>query len=199
MSKLRSEAAEATRTEVLHAARTLFARNGIDRVTIEQVARKAGVSVSTVYSLFRSKEGILRGILETALFGSRYREAVAKLEGVSDPVRRIALTATVARAIYEGESAELSLLRGAAAFSPALRKMEQEFERIRLEMQRQRVEALFAAGRQAHGLNLDEARRVLWMYTSRDVYRMLVQESGWTADRYETWLSETLVTALIRA
>ena len=48
------------------------------------------------------------------------------------------------------------------------------------------------------GLALDEARRILWMYTSRDVYRMLVQEGGWTPARYEAWLSETLVAALVK-
>jgi hypothetical protein len=35
------------------------------------------------------------------------------------------------------------------------------------------------------------------MYTSRDVYRMLVHAGGWTPDRYESWLSETLVSALV--
>ena len=35
------------------------------------------------------------------------------------------------------------------------------------------------------------------MYTSRDVYRMLVQEGGWAPDRYQQWLSGTLVEALV--
>ena len=34
------------------------------------------------------------------------------------------------------------------------------------------------------------------MLTSRDVYRMLVHESGWSADRYQAWLSDTLVRLL---
>ena len=110
----------------------------------------------------------------------------------------IALSARVARAIYEGESSELGLMRGASAFSPALRKLEQEFESLRLEMQEERVKRLFAESRQAAGLCYDEARRLLWMYTSRDVYRMLVQEGGWSPDRYQAWLSDTLVNALVR-
>ena len=35
------------------------------------------------------------------------------------------------------------------------------------------------------------------MYTGRDVYRLLVQEGGWSADEYEEWLTETLVGALV--
>jgi hypothetical protein len=33
--------------------------------------------------------------------------------------------------------------------------------------------------------------------TTRDVYRMLVIERGWSSDQYEKWLADALVTALI--
>ena len=47
------------------------------------------------------------------------------------------------------------------------------------------------------GLSLEKARRLLWMLTSRDVYRMLVHEGGWTPDEYETWLGGAIVRELI--
>ena len=197
VSELRSQAADATKERVLKAARALFVRYGIDRVTIAQIADKADVAVPTVYALYKSKEGILRGLMSKAIFGQRFQVARAELESVTDPVKLIALTAHVARAIYEGESSELGLMRGVSAFSPAVRKLEQEFEKIRFDMQEERVRLLFAQSKQAKGLEFDEARRILWMYTSRDVYRMLVQESGWTPDRYQKWLSNTLVNALV--
>jgi len=197
-SALRSQSADATRSSVLRAAKTLFVRHGIDQVTIAQIAEKAEVAVSTVYALFKSKEGVLRGLMTAALFGERFQVAEAALEGETDPVRLVALTAHVARAIYEGESTELGLMRGASAFSPALRKLEQEFEKLRFQMQEARLKLLFAQSKQRKGLQFDEARRVLWMYTSRDVYRMLVHEGGWSPDRYQQWLSETLVNALVR-
>ena len=78
-------------------------------------------------------------------------------------------------------------------------KLEQEFERIRFDAQEPRIRSLFEAGKARRGLSLEEARRILWMYTSRDVYRMLVHEAGWTPDRYETWLSTTLLEALVDA
>jgi AcrR family transcriptional regulator len=182
---------------VLEAARALFVRHGIDRVTIAQIAKKAGVAVSTVYALYESKEGILRALLRATLFGPRFQAAFAQLEGVKDPIKLIELTAQVARAIYEGESSELGLMRGASAFSPALRKLEQEFETVRFDMQQERLRILFAQSKQRRGLTFDEARRVLWMYTSRDVYRMLVHEGGWTPGRYQEWLCDTLMKALV--
>lgn len=196
-SDLRKRAAEATKARVLDAAKKLFTRRGIDGVTIAEISEKAAVAPSTIYALYKSKEGILRSLMKAALFGQRFQEARAKLDGVTDPVRMIALTAHLARAIYEDESAELGLIRGTSAFSPALRKMEQEFETMRFEMQEERLKLLFARARQRKGLKLGEARRILWMYTSRDIYRMLVHEGGWTPDRYQQWLSETLLHALV--
>ena len=196
LSDIRSQAADATRGRVLLASKTLFAARGIDRVTIQQIARKAKVSVSTVFTLYRSKEGILRGLMKSALFGQHFQAAIAMLKGETNPIRLIALTPKVARAIYEAESSELGLIRGVSAFSPALSKLEQEFEELRFSMQKERVELLFKQRKQRKGLTLDEARRILWMYTSREVYRLLVHEAGWTSARYEEWLADTLLRAL---
>jgi AcrR family transcriptional regulator len=196
-SEARSRSAEATKARVLSAARKLFARYGIDGVTIARIAEQADVAGSTVYALYKSKEGILRALMRATLFGPRFQEALARLDGVTDPVRRIALSAHVARAIYESESTELGLIRGASSFSPALRKLEQEFETMRFEMQEERVNLLFAHAKQRAGLQPEDARRILWMYTSRDVYRMLVHEGAWTPDRYQEWLSDTLVRVLV--
>ena len=199
VSAVRAEAAGRSRRRVLDAAAWLFGRRGIDGVTMAQIAARATVSVPTVYALFKSKEGILHAILESALFGPAFQAARARLDGVGDPVVLIELSAAVARAIYESERTALGLMRGASAFSPALRQAEQAFEDLRYSMQEARVRLLFDEGKAMPGLELDDARRILWMYTGRDVYRMLVQEGGWSPDKYEAWLARTLVTSLVRA
>jgi len=50
-----------------------------------------------------------------------------------------------------------------------------------------------ASGRVRQGLTLERARDLMWMLTSRDVYRMLVLEKQWTPAAYQQWLAETLV------
>ena len=190
--------AAATRNRVLDAAKSLFSERGVDAVRIAELAAHAGVSPSTIYGSFKSKEGVLRALLERTLFGGRYQAAAARLEEDPDPVRQIIETASVARAIYESRAAELGFVRGISAFSPALRQLERSFEDLRLELQRNRIERLFAAGKARESLSVEEARRILWMYTSGDVYRLLVEEGGWTADRYEEWLKQTLETALVK-
>jgi AcrR family transcriptional regulator len=196
-SRQRAETAAANRAAVLDAARDLFSRYGVDKVTIAEIAAQASVSASTVYAVFGSKEGILRELMRGALFGSRFRKAQSLLEGISDPVERVARTAQVARAIYESERAELGGLRGLSAFSPALRQLEEEFEATRYDMQRDRIEALAASGRMKPGLALEDAHRIMWMYTGREVYRMLVEVGGWSPDKYQDWLAAALVAALI--
>lgn len=196
-SERRARTAEDTRTRIIDAGQALFSRDGIDATTIADIAREAGVGPSTVYATHGSKEGILRGLMERALFGNAFQSAQAVLADVSDPVKLIELTPRITRAIYEGESGDLGLLRRSSGFSPALRKMEQEFEDIRLAMQEPRLRALFDAGLNRKDLSFQEARSILWMYTSRDVWRMLVQDGGWTPDRYQAWLSQTLLDALV--
>ncbi|MET0593905.1 MAG: helix-turn-helix domain-containing protein [Polyangiaceae bacterium] len=199
VSEQREKSAASTRKRVLRAASALFARRGIDAVTIAEIAERAAVGGSTVYAIYGSKEGVLRALLETTLFGKAYRSAVIRLDGVEDPVERLAMTATIARAIYESESKEITLIRGAAAFSSALRRLEQGLEERRYELQEERVKALHTAKLLRKGLTLPKARRLVWMYTARDVYRLLVLEGGWSNDEYEAWLRETLVTALVRS
>lgn len=197
MSRVRAKSAEETRQGILGAAKSLFGLKGIHPVTITDIGNKAGVAGSTVYAVFKSKSGIIKALMEQSLFGAQFQAAQDLLAGVSDPVKLIELTPAVSRAIYESEVQDLGLLRNASGFSPELKEIEQEFERKRLDMQEARLQALFDSGRSKPGLSFEEARRVMWMFTSRDVYRMLVTEGSWTPDRYQQWLSATLLSALV--
>lgn len=196
-SAARARGAEETRHAVLASALRLFSTRGLDRVTLTRVAARAGVGDSTVYALFGSKEGILRALMSEALFGPRYREATARQETITDPVARVLETASVARTIWVAESAELGLLRGASAFAPSLKRIEQEFERRRFELQRARVVALSKAGRLVPGLTVADARRILWALTNRETFTGLVETGGWSPAKYERWLRSAISRLLV--
>lgn len=53
------------------------------------------------------------------------------------------------------------------------------------------------AGRLRPRLDHRTARGVFWMFTGTDVYRMLVRERGWSYHKYQDWLADTLVHALL--
>jgi AcrR family transcriptional regulator len=189
--------AEETRARVLASARSLFAQRGLDQVTIEAIAAHARVSVATVYGLFKSKAGLLKAMMERSLFNARFQTLAEGLAEVDDPVQLLQLTAAIARAIYDGERAGLGLVRGASAFSSELRDIEQQFERIRYDMQFERAQRIAKRGTARAGLTLPRVRDVLWMFTGHDVYRMLVVERRWSSDAYERWLADTLVRTLL--
>jgi hypothetical protein len=45
----------------------------------------------------------------------------------------------------------------------------------------------------AHGIDESTASDLLWCFSNEEIYRELVDERGWSADRYEKWLAATLV------
>jgi hypothetical protein len=53
------------------------------------------------------------------------------------------------------------------------------------------------AGKLRQGLKYSAARDILWMLTSRYVYRMLVRERGWSPQKYQDWLADALVQTLL--
>ena len=75
---------------ILEAAETLFARQGYQQTSIEQVADLAEVSVGTVYFYFKKKEEILINLMEDIgfhlrkLLGTEFRRAEASPEGLKN-------------------------------------------------------------------------------------------------------------------
>jgi hypothetical protein len=46
-------------------------------------------------------------------------------------------------------------------------------------------------------LSEQQATDILWLYSSADIYRLLVHDSHWPTARYEQWLAHTLRHALL--
>ena len=46
-------------------------------------------------------------------------------------------------------------------------------------------------------LSYRTARDILWTLMGSDVYRMLVRERGWSSQKYQDWLADTLVRSLL--
>jgi AcrR family transcriptional regulator len=55
---------EFRRTEIVDAARTVFARRGFARGIIDEIAKEAGIAKGTVYLYFRSKAEIYRAVID---------------------------------------------------------------------------------------------------------------------------------------
>src|SRR5512137_1752617 len=89
----RQRQAQATREQILAAARELFQAQGYAPTTIAAVAGRAGVGVSTVYAVFESKRGILRALRESWSGESGLRELYREAQQEPDPVTRLEMAA----------------------------------------------------------------------------------------------------------
>ena len=161
------------------------------------MARRADVSVQTIYAIFGSKTGILAEILNLATFGADYEAAVQRALMERDPEVRLRLVAGIARPIHDAQIEIFDLLRGAGVVAPELARLEQERENLRYERQEQMIDSLRDAGRLRPHLDRQTARDILWTLTGGDVYRMLVGERGWSPQEYQDWLADTLVHSLL--
>jgi AcrR family transcriptional regulator len=196
-SLVRERQAGDTRVRIVEATRELLQSEGYAGMTIEAIAQRAEVSAQSVYAIFKSKTGILIELLNQSTFGADYDDAVRRALSASDPETRLRLAAPIARQIHDAQSATFDLLRGAGVLAPELAKLEQQRECLRYERQERMIISLRDAGRLRPELDHATARDIFWMLTGRDVYRMLVRERGWSSQKYQDWLADTLVSSLL--
>jgi AcrR family transcriptional regulator len=182
---------------VRDAAGRLFAERGWAGTGMRDVARAAGVAVETVYSSFGSKADLLLAALDVAIVGDDLPIPVAERPefaalGRGVRAERARAAARLVREIYERTCGIRKALREGAAgdaeagLSDRLTEGE-ERRRINVEQGLQLV-----AGRSVS----DTERDGIWAVLSMEVYRLLVEQSGWSASRYEEWLAETIVRLL---
>ena len=197
-SPVRQRQAGDTRRRIVEATRELLQSEGYAGMTIEAIAQRAKVSAQSVYAIFKSKTGILIALLDQSTFGPGYEEIVRQARSASDPETRLRLAARVAKQIRGAQSAAFDLMRGAGVVAPELAKLEQQRERLRYEREESVLIFLRDAGKLRPGLSQQTARDIFWMLTGGDVYRMLVRERGWSPQKYQDWLADTLVHSLLR-
>jgi AcrR family transcriptional regulator len=196
-SETRDAQAAQTRSQILEAAKKLFRTEGFDRVTINKLAKAAAVSMPTIYSIFKSKRGVLQSMIDDALPPEQFAELVDGSMQETSPKKRLSITAKLARQIYDAERELMDILRGAAVVAPEFKELEQEREKRRYERQGEYVKKMMQEKLLVKGLTLQKARDILWTLTGRDLYRMLVIERGWKSDEYEKWLTQLLVKSLL--
>jgi len=196
-SSIRQQQAQATRNAIAAAARKLIFSRGYEATKIESIAREAGVATQTVYAVFGSKQGILAELLDQDSFGADYQELIRQVQETIDPEEKLRFPARIARRIHDAQSSSFDRFRGAGVVAPDLAALETERECNRYEAQKKIITFLKHAGRLRKGLSETQARDILWTLTSREVYRMLVCERGWSSQAYENWLAEMLAAALL--
>jgi len=96
----RKQQAMNTRQEIFDTAIELFDKKGYERVSINDICKKAGVSTGAFYHHFRSKDQIL--MEEFMKIDDFYQELVKEIAGIEDSREKLqAFTAATIRALYD--------------------------------------------------------------------------------------------------
>lgn len=198
LSLARNAQAAQTRERILLSAKNLFELEGFECVTIEKIAQVAEVSIPTVYALFQSKRGVLRALMDEVFPKDQFQALVEKSNQSQSPKRRLSFSAKIARQIYDAERAQIGIFQGAAVLAPEFKELEKEKEMRRYGRQEVTIKAMAQEGSLAQGLTINKARDILWAFTGRDIYRLLVMEQAWTSEEYENWLAQLLVSTLMK-
>lgn len=193
----RQAQSEQARQRILRSAKKLFEIKGFEAVTIEAIANKAKVSVPTVYSKFKSKQGILLTIIDSALSEEQHQALVSKVYTANSATKQLQLAAKISRKLYDAEFQQMDWARGATVIDPIFQKLEKEREERRYLRQKKTIEIMSKQKVFRKTISKNKARDLLWAYTGRDLYRMFVIERNWSSNVYEKWLSDTLIELLL--
>src|SRR5579872_2775273 len=112
-SELRLEQSIKTRNRISTAAKKLFESKGFEKVTIEEIARDAKISAPSVYAIFKSKRGILLALMDDAFPQEQFLALVNQVKNEKIPRKRLEVTASISRKLYDAEKTQLNILRGA--------------------------------------------------------------------------------------
>src|SRR3954449_10850312 len=93
--------AEQTRTDIIGAARRLFAAQGYASTSVRDIAREAGVSVQTLYDSVGSKADLVRRLNDLIDSEARVFEIAMTLPTETDPVAVTRISARITRRIIE--------------------------------------------------------------------------------------------------
>lgn len=188
---LRQQLAQVTRDRVLDAARRLMGQGVYSGVTMEEIAREAGVAYPTLYSIFRTKLRLAEAVVDEGW--PHIAAAVQLLDDArdsSDPDVWLAKVATVSRRIYE-PCIDLERFMRESGDAVLLGRYH-EVRLRRYERLQPLRDLLGHSPRLRPQLTPEEAIDMIWSVSGPESYIELVFERGWSPDRYESWLADAL-------
>ena len=191
------------RRAVLDAAGELFLERGYGATTIEAISGAAGIPQATIYRLFSSKQGILKALLDRSVAGDDEpvpvadRSHVRALLNSPDPREAVAGLAAVSVDINTRTAPIYRILVSAADSDPEAAALLDQLTQQRQEGQGRVATALARAKALRPGMRARDAADVIHALASPELYRLLVVDRAWSAERYERWLAETLANQLL--
>ncbi|HET7026723.1 MAG TPA: helix-turn-helix domain-containing protein [Candidatus Limnocylindrales bacterium] len=197
----RRRRADEARDRILAVARRLFLANGYSATSLSRIADEADVSVETIYKSLGGKAGVVRALWERALEGSGPIPAERRSDEMqareTDPRRIIESWAAFVMELAPIGSPILLLARTAAASDADLAELLEKADQARAVRMEHNARGLLERGLLRGDVSLEEARDVCLVYSSAELYELLVIRQGWPIERYGHFVARGMMAALL--
>jgi AcrR family transcriptional regulator len=194
----RRERADATRLRITKAAYALFCERGYAGTMLADVAKASGVAVQTVRFIFHTKGELLSRAYDYAVLGGGepvppqrqpWWTAAASAPDVTVALRHLVpgMGAILARATPLD-----TVVRGSVTGDPETARVRALHEQWRAEGYREVLDLLVSKAHLGPGITPERATHLLLLYLGMDVYRVLVDDLGWTHEAWGEWVVTTV-------
>ena len=194
VQRARAETAEGTRNRILDAARATLERGPLGALRVDEVAKQAGVSRSTVYVLYGSRSGLFDALarylrdeagFETLVAASRLPDAMENLRASQRAAVHVyAQMPELARALFTLAAIDPDAVAAVAAIEDGRRPGMAHL-----------ASALHVQGYLRTDVSVDEATDILTVITSFQAFDELFTGSGHAEDV----VAERLIAMAVRS
>lgn len=186
-----------TQDRLLQAAAKEFTERGYAGATVSRIAKRAGVTVQTLYLAWGSKRALLRAYMTASL-----AEGHGPHEDVGNQFKgKTGHEITALLAVLVGKTAESAgtgwtLYRDAAATDAEIAADWDQWQSLRRGTMETIVAQIPDADLRA-GLSRDAARDTAWVVAGPESHELLVRRSGYSPKEFVRWMDATLTAALL--
>lgn len=206
-SPRRQEQAAINRRAILEAAHDLFTTRGYRETSVADIARRARVSVDTLYAAVGRKPELLLAVHDLVLgdmelgessrpLAADERSYVKAIQAEGTAAGKLRLYADALGRLLPRVAPLSNALREAGSTDPACRRVSASIDERRASNMRRMAVGLRETGELRDDITDDDVADLLWSMNSPMYFRMLV-ERGWTGGRYADLIADVWTRTLL--
>lgn len=200
----RQHAAEATRVQIIAAARKLFTRDGYQQTAMSTIAGLAGVSVDTIYTSVGKKPTLVRAVIDDVLgegsgpIAATARGYVKQFRETAGATNKLRVYAEAMGRVQPALAPLTEALRDAGTHDPECHEAWRGLVDRRAANMRLLAADLRATGELRVDLDNDMVADLIWATNSAE-YFLLLTSRGWTTQQYTHHLVDMWPRLLLRS